>query len=263
MLILFIISFLILFLIGALRKNVGIDYNLYMYNQIPRVLSGEFDAVEPLSALVFIMGAKMGSNQYIFAIIQFLIVFFTLAGIYFSSPSYSFSMMLILLTGYFNSSLNLMRQMITVSLFLFSLRYIINEEKKKYFFAMIIATLFHYTAVLFIPTYYFVRQKLTYKRLLFYVVISFVFGGILDKVLLPLFRYLGIYANYWGKTEMALRANDNFSLSYWLLNMSVITVMLLIRNQYKGEIEKNMIYIYTTNKYIDSYTSFNNLCTKL
>lgn len=244
-LVLFSISFLVLFLIGALRKNVGIDYNQYMYNQIPRVLSGEFSAVEPLSALVFIIGAKMGSNQYIFAIIQFVIVFFTLTAIYFNSPSYSFSIMLVFITGYFNSSLNLMRQTITISMFLLSLRYIIREEKIKYLFTMIIAMLFHYTAVLYIGAYYFVRQKFTYARLFFYMAVSFFIGGAIEKILYPLFAYLGIYSNYWGETEMALRVNDRFSLSYWLLNMSALAVMLIIRSEYKGNIEKKYdIYIY-------------------
>lgn len=230
---LFFVIFTILWLVGALRYNVGVDYVVYSYSQIPRVLSGDFSAVEPLASLIFIVGAKMGSYQYIFAIIQFLIIFFTVKAIYDSSVNYTFSFLLLFLTGFFNSSLNLMRQSIAISIFLFSIKYIFDRKFIKYLFWIVVAFLFHKTAIIYLPVYFLYKYKYSKKRLGFITLIiilsSFVFG----KILVFVTSYFNVYTNYWGQTEMQDRINNRSSGTYWFLNLIIFFFMIFLYEQAK------------------------------
>lgn len=239
----FFLSFLLLWLIGALRYEVGVDYGHYLSNQIPRVLGGEFSAVEPLGAIIFIVGAWMGDYQYIFVIIHFIIMYFVLKSIFQQSVNYTFSIFLLFFTGFFNTSLNLMRQTVAISLFLYGIKFIYQKNFKKYFTAIIFAAMFHITALFFYtPIYFFYEKKASKKNIVGMIILIAISSLIFESILYFVTRKLGLFVNYWGAREMSVNQN-NFSPTHFFLNISVLIVMLILRQlavRNKVEISKKI-----------------------
>ena len=76
----YFISFIPLFLIGALRAYVGIDYTTYSLYQIPDVLGGSLTVkFEPLDKLVVYLGYYLANQQhyfYIFSIFHIILMWY-------------------------------------------------------------------------------------------------------------------------------------------------------------------------------------------
>lgn len=245
---LFIISFLLLFLIGALRENVGTDYAIYRDYHIPKVLEGNLSHIEPLSTLLFIIGGAIGGHQMIFILMHILIIVFVVKAIYDQSNDYALSFYLFFSVGFFNMSLNLMRQSIAIAIFLYAIKYIGQKKWINYFSLILVAILFHKTALIYIPIYFFNRLTFSLKKL-FIIVTSFVLvSSFFDNILNFLTLQLGIYRNYWGQTEMSSRIVHNFSLSYWSINLFVFIVMIVLfqlgRKDISMDVSKLSLYLY-------------------
>jgi hypothetical protein len=226
----FIFCFLILFTIAAIRYNVGVDFGVYTRLQIPRVLSGDFGAVEPLGAIVFIIGASLGSYQYIFALIHLIIIFFVAKAIYRNYPiHYSLAIFLLLFTGFFNTSMNLMRQAMAMAVFLYSIKYIYERKIVKHYILIFIALMFHLTALFYLPAYFLYGLKFSKKN----VSIGLIAGGILIYSFEWFLEWVtvtfGILRNYWGATEMAIWTDHYFSPTHFIANTTVLVCMIIMR----------------------------------
>lgn len=76
----------------------------------------------------------------------------------------------------YNVSLNLMRQMIAVSIVYFAQEYVKKKQLGKYIVTIIIASLFHDTAIVFITiffVYWFIHNKASYVRMLASIALMF------------------------------------------------------------------------------------------
>lgn len=150
----YFISFIPLFLIGALRAYVGIDYTTYSLYQIPDVLGGSLTVkFEPLDKLVVYLGYYLANQQhyfYIFSIFHIILMWYLYKYIVQQSSNVCLSVFLLLTTVFFTFSLSGIRQSIATAIVFYALKYI-NE--KKYFifiFYVIIAYLFHASAIIYL-----------------------------------------------------------------------------------------------------------------
>lgn len=245
----FLISLLMLFIIGAIRSDVGTDYAIYSDYHIPKVLSGDYFHIEPFSTLLFLLGGLSGSYQVIFALIHFLILVFTIKAIYDQSVNYSFSFYLFFTLGFFNMSMNLMRQSIAIAIFLYALKYINQKNLGKYFLWIAIATMFHKTAFIYFPLYFLNYISFSFKKLFGFILVLIPLSLFFDDILDFITKNLGIYRNYWGKTEMSTRIDHNFSLTYWSVNLMTFLLMLFLyrinsdNNEKLNQTLSNYIYI--------------------
>lgn len=240
------ITFFLLWGLAAFRYNVGTDYKVYSLVHFPRVLAGESGVWEPLSTLLVYIGNFIYGYVGIFALIHLIILSFLLVAIYDSSENITFSMSLLFLTGFFNISLNLMRQSIVIAIFLFSIQYIFKRDFKKYLLFMIIAFLFHKTAVFYFPMYFLYNLKFNTKRLCFIAIMILPVSYLLNFLLNFLTQYFDVYRNYWGSVEML--ASNSTSGTLTILNIYILLMFFLIRSLARnitGEIKKKSdLYIY-------------------
>lgn len=114
---------------------------------------------------------------------------------------------------FFAPSLNIMRQSIACSIIFIAYRFVIEKKKVAFFIAVVIATLFHSSAILFLPMYLiycFVQGKnksiRTYIAIVLCVFIIFVFPIMFEKMsMISLFdKYT---ANYSGLLVSRARWN--------------------------------------------------------
>lgn len=107
---------------------------------------------------------------------------------------------------FYQSSFNIIRMMIAVSIFLYNVSNIENRKLLKYLFFTVLAATFHISALVTIPLYWIFGflgfEKSLFKRLLIYIsagLIVLYFNLILTWILSVLnFTALSYYANYIG-----------------------------------------------------------------
>ena len=259
MLLLSIIAITIPSILAALRmSSVGSDTSTYSNlifkriincNNINDIKTNIVNGlnIEFLYGLLIFIISRFTTNIHIF---YFVVEFIILSFIYKTSydnkninKNYSIIYLLFLLLFY-NKSLNIMRQAIAISIFVYSVKYVYKRNLLKYLFLILIATGFHTTAIVAIFVYPIINiiegkyksLKKIFLLLLFVLLILnlknviniFIINlGILNK------KYLDYFNNESGKI---------ISLDY--ISMFVILLYYIIFEKNKNIINNN-IYIFT------------------
>ena len=152
-------SFLPFAVNSMFRGQVGTDWPIYdsyyyyinhgirqfsepLFNLLNRVLY----VVTPDSALVF-------------ATVGFLTLLFFFLGIYQQSDMVVFSILLFFLTNKYFTSLNQIRQMLAMSLFVFAVKYAVERRIWAYMGLIGIAALIHTSSLIYFPVYFLAGKK--------------------------------------------------------------------------------------------------------
>lgn len=193
--------FLIFFVflgVASLRYYVGTDYGVYVNLQIPEVLSGDYRRVEWLYKYIIIYGFRIGGNQFIFFVTHLIFLAFLFLSINKNAYNLTWSVFLITYTGFFNYSLNIMRQAIACAIFLFAINFIRERKFIPFLLLMLLGTGFHKTAILFIP-FYFLSYFQVNQSVLYFITISLYFLQERVRALIMWFSIrFNFYTNYFG-----------------------------------------------------------------
>ncbi|MDO5548129.1 MAG: EpsG family protein [Eubacteriales bacterium] len=150
----FFLSAIPFFLVTALRYNVGTDYITYSLRQIPNVIKGiRLDQVEFLYRYVIRLGMAIGGKQWVFVLTGLLFLLFIWLSVGKYSLDIRWSIFIFTFGAFFNTSLNLMRQFVAMAIALYALRYAYEKKKLPFFVWILIAFLFHKTAIVFVLFY--------------------------------------------------------------------------------------------------------------
>lgn len=141
---------LVLFLLSALRYNIGTDYINYVQQyQDVKALSFFDTNLEPVYFLFIKLTYYTTDNVQMLFILMAII---PLISIYrFSSRKYDFVIFGVFLTVMYLSSYSLIRQVAAVSILLLAAKESFKAETKKPIIFVILAACFHYSALLFLP----------------------------------------------------------------------------------------------------------------
>ena len=200
-------SFLILFLQTGLRWETGTDWNPYLNNfllsdSIVVVLANVLIGFE-LGYGLLVYAVRLITDDYtvfllIHAFIYLFLIFKSIKKLY----SFTFLPLLIfyvLTIGLLGSN----RQLIAVALCLYSLSFALERKKLKFFTIILIAFLFHSSAILF-GIYYFLNKKIKPIYIFSILILSFIVG----KTNIPLLLFSEI-GNLLGGAS--LNKIDNYS----------------------------------------------------
>lgn len=77
---------------------------------------------------------------------------------------YRLSVLFYFVTGVYFDAYNGLRQYIAVSICFYAMKYILNKDAKRYFLAVLIAFLFHKSALFFVPVYFLQYLKFDFKK---------------------------------------------------------------------------------------------------
>lgn len=161
---LLLISFLIPFIIASIRYGVGTDYFNYvdMYNRIFMTsLWDNLKLIEPGYILInFIAKFVFQDVQFVFIFCSFLtLLFIYLAALdNFKKEGAGLAVFIFMCTGYL-TMLCIVRQALAGAIILYAFKYMYERKFYKYALFVLIACLFHYSAILLLPFYFLgVRQ---------------------------------------------------------------------------------------------------------
>lgn len=235
-LILFLIS-----IISAFREtNIGTDYHNYIdfYNFIYN--NGSFSNILKRNEIGwdyinYFFAVNNVPYQLFFGFISFSIYYFFIKGSY--KYQYLLPLMFFFLfsSGFFYWTLSGLRQSVAIMIFFFSIKYIIEEKLYKYIIAIILASLFHTSALIMLPIYFLRYIKFNQKIVFILFTISLIFIGntffleLIDKYIFLLgnkIEFLNKYMQYIESSKIAI--NDDRSSTGLGVLIKIITTYYII-----------------------------------
>lgn len=226
------------FLVAALRYRVGTDYSVYLSLQVPEIMAGDYHRVELLYRYLIQFATYLldgRSYQMIFVLTHLLIILAVFASIRRLSWDYRWSVLILFLTGWYNFSLNIMRQCIAVAIFLYALRYIMEKKPVRYLIAITIACLFHTTAVMYYPVYFAGLIRLKKKYIAALCIICYLVKDYVLIVLQKIAALIG-YEKYFASV-FDVQTMQKGLLFY---NVALLVMVMFGLWYFHSETEKNM-----------------------
>jgi len=241
--ILSLIAILIPSVLAGLRDTtVGTDVDYYLtYDlQVASAYSNfiqyyNFIGEELFFALLVFLSNKIFNNiNVLMFIIQFIMTSLVYIELYRQKDRFSMWLgMTIYFTFAYPRFLNLIRQGIAVSIVIFSMRYIENRKLSKFLITILVAILFHRTAIFALPLYYLYtlttnkNSNNTAYLMMFYIILI-VGVGIYDSILEKLVN-IGLLPNkydvYLNKYMKKIVDFDLFTAIYkgiWILWLIIV-----------------------------------------
>lgn len=159
------ISLVIPVLVAMFRYNNGADYLMYLRMMKLAEQSGSsvatFSSLKDIElgfwSLLKLCGFLWNGKYFLtYGLITLIICGFIYAAIWQNSLNPILSVYLLFATGLYFDGYNALRQYIAVAIIVYAYKYMLKGEFKKYLIAVVIAFVFHYSAVIAIP-FYFIR----------------------------------------------------------------------------------------------------------
>lgn len=163
---------IVLFVLAAFRNNVGYDYQNYkLWYDFARRFQGNFmnvaSSISVEWGFLFLMMIMPSYRMLVFSIAAAAVALKT---IYINKEADARMVcMIIYFMGIFLfCDMGVIRQGLSISVLLYSIKYAINKDIVKFGLLILLASLFHVTALLFIPMYFIADHKYTKKQ--YYIV---------------------------------------------------------------------------------------------
>lgn len=158
--------------ISAVRYYVGTDYLGTYYTGFYRILDGSvIDGFEPgFYALNRVIQLFSDNAFLLFIITAIIFVGMVYKAIEDISIDVPLSIILFFVSRYYFIGMNGVRQFIGLGFLMYSLRYVFEKKPKEFGFFVFLATLFHYTSILFIPVYFASKLRLSIRQIIIMIV---------------------------------------------------------------------------------------------
>ncbi len=154
----------VLFLLCALRIEVGNDYLTYVQNA-HEIYVGGITVTEPgYNLIVKLLFMLSGYENYllIFAVFGCITIYIFLRSMYDQSQSFAMSFMLFMALGIYFRSFTTVRYYLALAIALYSIRYVLGKQYIRFILIILIAALFHKSVLIVIPMYLFCAM--TWKK---------------------------------------------------------------------------------------------------
>lgn len=228
------IPMLPLALISGFRYGVGQDY---FYTYVPifnQAATGQLENTWGEIGYIYLNKiVAMFTNDYagIFLVTSIIFIYLVFDTIYKESDNWTFSALLLVLMGYYFCFMNGIRQMLAVSILLFSIKYIRERNLIKFLLIIMLASLFHSSALLFIPVYFIYKLKIGPKVMGISIATFYAFSSIVSKYVL---NFVGVtkYSWYLDSVYKAERTG----IIMILINVCILVFALLFNNDKKNDL---------------------------
>lgn len=230
---------------AAVRYNVGTDFHGYVaIFEEARVSS--VDRIERGYIYINWLVQRLGGGIELVFFITTLIIF---CCIYFSLKRYSNIInpgigMLTFMFFYYQMSFNILRQVIAMSIFLYSIKYIIDKKFVKFLFCTILAANFHSSMIVAFLAYFInlinVGNLRKQKKIIMYIVV--VLATVFLYTWLPMI--LGAMGNERLLTHIASERTGDTGIGF-LIRQSPIIIIGLYFSRYTAKNNRDFDFLFT------------------
>ena len=147
--------FTVLFLLSALRMEVGNDYETYV-DTIHEIYVGGYVVTEPLfNAVVKVLCELSGGENYllVFGFFAFVTIWIFLKVLYEQTEDFPLAFFLFMTLGIYFRTFNTVRYYFVLAITLYSFRYVLRKEYGKFILLIVLAAFFHKSVLVVIPIY--------------------------------------------------------------------------------------------------------------
>lgn len=213
-----LIIFLALFLFSGLRYDVGFDYS---YTYVPGyyfINSNVTTHFEPAYILLNKFVYMVFNNiDFVFLICSFITIYLLIKSIEEESDDYFISIIMIFCSRFYLYSFGQIRQYIAIAIFIYSIKYIIKKDIKKYFLLILLAMTFHKTAVIYFPVYFLNKIKLSRSMYVLCILVS------------PLFKpFFNFIYQFLGTRYYQSYIDLNYGVNNWSIVLTATAIILTI-----------------------------------
>ncbi len=253
-----------IFIVSAIRYNVGSDYSGTYTVTYTKVLAGSNATMTPIPMLIYKVMARLGLDlQWFFVITSFLICYFVYKSINEQAKTIWLSYYIFITGCFLFFSFNGVRQAVSMAIFYYSIKYLdvalkrdqiqilaniktgknrswIRENIKavKYFVLNLVATGFHITGAVFIPLFFVLKKQLKFKTKLILFVGCVVFSEVLFRYAIRLVN-MTRYSYYITNSEMFSQGRLNLSM---YINILLVIIYEIIYYKKKHVTDRDIIY---------------------
>jgi hypothetical protein len=237
----FIILAFLLWLSLGLRWQCLTDWNAY-YNFF--VYGRKFSlSIEP--GFVYLTETiKFVFNNYTFYlfVIYFFILYFFLKKIIKSSEFFLVGLLYFYVNFYFN--LGGIRQIMALSITFYALKYIEEKNALKFYITLIIASLFHFTALFFAPAYlvkYFrIKTFVAILIILLFIILNYL--NIFNHLIFSIISKLSFSGEMLNKVTIYTRSVEQITILTHFKRLIFVILLLLLRPILERKIPNYNIY---------------------
>ena len=158
------IIFTMLFVVSALRINVGNDYAKYVEFMHLAWAKQTVPTEWGFNTLTCLVYDIFGYENYlmIFAIFAFFTIHFFLLGIWQQSKDFKWSFFMFMMLGYYYQSISTVRYYLALGIALYSIKFVINRDWPRFVLCVIAGSLFHKSMLVILVLY--VLAQLPWKK---------------------------------------------------------------------------------------------------
>jgi hypothetical protein len=237
-----ILAFIPIFLLSGLRVNVGVDYSSYAL-WFDDIFTHGTSYFEPgFMAMIEFIQLFTRDPQWLFIASSLLAIGGIFLAIKRQSVYPALSIFLFCTAGFLSHSMNLTRQFIAVAIILYVYHYTVNKRLGRYIIAVVIASLFHKTALIMLPVYFIMHAKL---RPIHYIVMTII------AALTTVFQNQitnGLIANFYPQYYNSSFVGETISSKYYLVTSAALALTLILflaRRKLSMEVTKDRVLINT------------------
>lgn len=248
--ILIALSFLTVFAVSALRVNVGTDYKSYVA-WFKNISVPTYEHTNFLfNNLIVIIKIFTKNPQWLFIITSLIILIFVYLSIIREQENeYDMALYLFIALGFYFATMNGIRQWIAIALFMYAYKFVTKKSFWLYALVIVIASLFHISAITLLPFYFIFNFKINDKwKLLIVAIFAFAFNFINFNYLLEKFFYI-LAPSFYGRyisSGVDLSKNTGSPLPILLCGGMLFYYII-----FDKKFEKNMdVKLYERHKYL-------------
>lgn len=187
--------FFMVFIFSAFRFDVGYDYGHY-YRIILNEALQSYTNFELIPRYIAEFSNYIGFTQLFFIVTSYIIVSGVHCVLKKHSKDYFLSLLIFISIPYFYFiSFSIVRQYCAIAIVFYGIKYIFQRKFFSYVVAVILASMFHYSAIIAIVIYFLNRINLSRLTAVVLIVVSFFVSPILSDIITQIPKYAA-YGSY-------------------------------------------------------------------
>lgn len=227
---------ILVFIEGMRTVEVGSDTLSYL-NIFETVGNGNYASwVEPVWNLIcFISYNFISTNYNVFLLIIASVTIFNFLYVFYKeSPNPFLSLYIFISLHMYMGSFNIMRQYLSMSFLLLSWCLLSQYKKRKSIVFLLVSILTHYSTIFSVITYLWKKITLPSNKILYLLIISFIFGSMMNESTLSIFTG-PLFANFLEK-DTVFRDSSNLMI-VMVIAQNMLTMMIVL--SVKEEMREN------------------------
>lgn len=228
-------------IVAGIRYGVGTDYFEYVkwFNVYSRGPISLTDSNIGFTIMMKIIQLFTDNPQWLFFISAIIINSFMMDFIKKNTDLYELGFFLFITLYLYYSSLNIMRQWISIVIYLYALKFAFDKKLTRYVLTVLLAASFHPAALLMLPVYFLLRLKVNIKNILIIIVLTLVIGTQFQRIIIYLASKLTFLSasKYIQYFDSRFASTEGGGWAYSVILILSFILMIIYKKSYIDNIE--------------------------